>query len=58
MQENRVAAALAPEKNIGVPMPSSWNYGSFHPNSRFFGAVMHQMQVRKLKSVSKARLES
>jgi hypothetical protein len=46
MQENRVGAVLAPEKNLGVPMPSSWNYGSFHPNSRFFGAVMHQMQVR------------
>ena len=46
MQENNVASVLAPEKNIGVPMPSSWNYGSFHPNSRFYGAVMQQIQVR------------
>lgn len=41
MQENNnVKAALAPSGEIGVPMPSSWSYGSFHPNSRFFGAVM------------------
>jgi hypothetical protein len=45
MQE-KVAGCIAPEKQVGVPMPSSWSYGAFHPNSRFFGAVMTQMHVR------------
>jgi hypothetical protein len=24
-----------------VPQPSSWSYGAFHPNSRFFNAGGH-----------------
>ena len=30
-------------------MPSSWSYGSFHPNSRFFNQVLNQIQVRNLQ---------
>ena len=38
MQE-KVAQCLAPEGGRGgVPQPSSWSYGAFHPNSRFFNA--------------------
>ena len=51
--DNKVSNVLAPHgAEIGVPMPSSWSYGSFHPNSRFFGAVMTHINQVNISSLN------
>eukprot|EP00347_Sterkiella_histriomuscorum_P011660 403371604 len=41
MQEKQPPQSAPSGEYQPMPMPSSWSYGSFHPNSRFFNAQMN-----------------